>query len=82
MKPRPLPKPWHRARSCPICGGGGCLRAGPHDSPVAVVCAKVVSTRPVGLVGHLHVLSDSGPTWAPWRRSLGRLARAEAGRGR
>jgi hypothetical protein len=79
---KPLPKPWCRARSCPICGGGGCLRAGPPGSPVAVVCTRIKTTRPVGLVGWLHILDNNGPTWAPWRRSLGRLARAEAGRGR
>jgi hypothetical protein len=74
---RSLPKPWQRAtraRPCPVCHAAGCLYAGPHGSPLAVVCANVESADPIGTAGYLHVLRDAGPTWAPWRVSLGRLA--------
>jgi hypothetical protein len=80
-----IPNPWQRStkrRPCAVCGGAGCLRAGPDRSPVAVVCTVVESVRPVGMVGYLHVLSDTGPTWAPWRCSLPKLASMEANRDR
>ncbi len=76
MKRSP-PKPWQRAtraRPCPVCHSAGCLCAGPHDSPVAVVCARVESPQRIGTAGFVHVLCDAGPTWAPWRTSLSRLA--------
>jgi hypothetical protein len=70
------PKPWcrtTRARPCPVCGGLDCLYAGPSDAPAAVVCRNVSSPWRTGDAGHLHVLDDRSPTWAPWRRSLVRL---------
>jgi len=73
-----LPRPWNRAtrrRPCPVCRAVGCLYVGSHDSPVAVVCARVESPQPIGTAGWLHVLNDRGPTWAPWRVSLSKLAR-------
>ncbi len=80
MNRKPIPKPWQRStkrRPCAVCGGSGCLRAGPHDSPSAVVCARIKSGRKVGTIGFLHVLSDNGPTWTAWRVSLKRLEKSE-----
>jgi len=77
MKQHSPPKPWQRAtrrRPCPVCHVAGCLYAGPHNSPVAVVCAGVESPQRIGTAGYLHVLDERGPTWAPWRTSLARLA--------
>jgi hypothetical protein len=76
MKHSP-PKPWQRAtraRPCPVCHAAGCLYAGSHGDPIAVVCANVTSAKPIGTAGHLHVLRDAGGVWAPWRTSLKRLA--------
>ena len=73
-----IPKPWTCStarRRCPICGKSKCLIAG----TAAAVCRNVTSDQAVGSFGHLHVLSD-GPTWAPWRLSLARLARMETTR--
>ena len=72
-----LPRPWQRctvARPYPICHAAGCLRAGPHDSPVAVVCARVESPERIGVAGWLHDLDEAGRVWAPWRCSLPRIA--------
>ncbi len=80
-----LPRPWQRStkrRPCAVCNGIGCIIAGKPSSPAAAVCSKVESGRPVGTIGHLHVLRTDGPTWAPWRASLPRLAKLEAHRGR
>ena len=69
------PRPWTRARRCPVCRGSGCLLSSTTD-PAAVVCSQVESPQPIGTTGFLHVLRD-GPAWAPWRLSLVRLARME-----
>jgi hypothetical protein len=69
------PKPWivtTAQRRCPVCRRAGCLTAG--DPVTAVVCRNVESTKAIGSVGWLHELTP-GPTWAPWRRALPRLAK-------
>ena len=71
-----LPAPWTRttaAHRCPVCRRAGCLVSSPK-SPAAVICTRTKSPRPIGTAGYLHVLRDGGPTWAPWRTSLVRLA--------
>lgn len=71
-----VPAPWTRttaAHRCPVCRRAGCLVSSP-TSPAAVVCARTESPQPISMAGYLHVLRD-GPTWAPWRVSLARLAR-------
>ena len=73
---RQPPAPWQRTtarRPCPVCHRAGCLFTGPQDDPTAVVCANVESAEPIGSRGFLHVLRN-GPAWAPWRRSLRRIA--------
>ncbi len=70
-----LPKPWTRARRCPVCRKAGCLVSSPTDAS-AVICATVSSAQQIGAAGYLHILRDS-PPWAPWSRSLARLARKE-----
>ena len=45
-----------------MCHAAGCLYAGPHNSPVAVVCGRVESAERIGAAGYLHVLDDRGPT--------------------
>ncbi len=72
-----IPKPWRRStltHRCPVCRRVGCLFTGPHDAPVAAICRRVEASRRIGERGWLHVLNDSGPTWAPWRVSLAKLA--------
>jgi hypothetical protein len=54
------------------------LFTGSPSVTTAVICTRIVSSKPVGTVGYLHVINDTGPTWSPWRRSLGQLARMEA----
>ena len=73
--PSSLPRPWSRARRCKVCGKADCVYAGPLDAPSAVICCNTESAVAVGTVGWLHELNKNGPTWAPWRRSLARLAR-------
>jgi hypothetical protein len=71
------PKPWQRATrapTCQVCHMPGCLCAGPHDMPLAVVCARVESIEPIGTASYLHLLRDNGPTWAIWRCALPRNA--------
>ena len=65
-----FPKPWHvatQSQPCPICGADGCLFAGPHSDPMAVICTRTSTTRPIGTVGFLHVLNGKLPPWTPWR---------------
>jgi hypothetical protein len=79
-----IPKPWQRStkrRPCAVCHGAGCLYTGPHNAPVAVVCAQVENGRRIGKVGFLHVISDNGGAWSAWRCSLPKLAKLEAHRG-
>ena len=68
-----LPRPWTRARRCPVCHRAGCLVSAPTD-PDAVVCQRVESQQQIGAVGWLHELQP-GPAWPPWRSSLPRLAK-------
>ena len=56
-----------------MCHRAGCLVD--PIAPAAVVCARVKSPQPIGAAGYLHELHD-GPTWAPWRVSLARLAQS------
>ena len=70
-----LPAPWTRTTKtnpCPICHRAGCLVPSPTN-PAAVICARTESPKPIGTAGYLHVLRD-GPTWAPSRASLSRIA--------
>jgi hypothetical protein len=67
---------WHQTtkrRPCPICSGLGCLITGDPDSPEAAICITVESARQVG-AGWLHTLSNSGPAWPAWRRTLRKAA--------
>lgn len=65
---------WQRVskrRPCPICHKPDwCLFAGRSDSPTAVICARVESSKRCGEAGWLHVLRDDGPVWASWRRTI------------
>jgi len=72
---RTIPAPWTRttaAHRCPVCRHAGCLVSS-LTTPAAVVCARIKSEQPIGTAGYLHELRD-GPTWAPWRVTLARLA--------
>jgi hypothetical protein len=77
--PSSLPQPWKRARRCRVCRRGGCLVAGPLDSPPAAICRRVESAERIG-PGWLHELRN-GPAWAPWRLSLRKLATQQGGNG-
>jgi len=73
---RPPPKPWRRTtrgQRCPVCRHAGCLFAGPHDRPTAVICVHVESREWIGELGWLHVLDDRGPVWSAWFASLSKL---------
>jgi hypothetical protein len=75
-RPKQPPAPWTwstGSRPCPCCQRAGCLVSAPTD-PAAVVCRTVTSAEPIGTAGYLHELRQ-GPTWAPWRRSLPRIAK-------
>jgi hypothetical protein len=43
---------------------------GPADSPDAVICSRVESSKRCGESGWLHRLRDSGPTWSPRVRKI------------
>jgi phage/plasmid primase-like uncharacterized protein len=58
-----------------VCGKPDwCLFTGDPGNPTAIVCARIESPKRCGEAGWLHVLRDDGPTWAPWRRTLGKIA--------
>ena len=57
-----IPKPWTRARRCPVCRKAGCLVSSPTD-PSAAICTRTASSQAIGNIGHLHILRD-GPPWA------------------
>lgn len=63
---------WNRGRCWPVSHRAGRF-VGAATDPAAVVCRRVESQQQIGTADWLHVLRD-GPTWAPWRTSLPRLA--------
>jgi len=74
------PRHWRPTTSCPVCAGGGCLLTGPRESPVAAVCRRVESPKPVGNVGWLHLVDRRGPVWqfTAWGAEVERMVREAA----
>jgi len=69
--------------TCPVCAKAGCLVSGPRSAPVAAVCGRVESPKPVGSLGYVHVLDTRGPVFhfTPAGRELVKLARNGEGNG-
>jgi len=64
-----------RRSPCPVCHQAGCLLTGPTSQPVAVVCRRTKSPKPVGNLGFLHVIDVHGPVYqfTSWGRELAKM---------
>jgi hypothetical protein len=60
---------------CPMCRGvSGCLIAD-EQGTIAAVCRNVESGKPVGTLGHLHIVQDAGPVWSKSRQRVFKAAK-------
>ncbi len=68
-------RPVSSRNRCLVCNSStGCLIAS-EASTTAVICSHTESRKRCGTLGHLHLVVDKGPIWAPARQKIFKAAR-------